>query len=104
MQFTVVEYHHNSAGAEYTVELDVEFEPGWYRPANFRGNPDNWCPEEGEDPEINSIREFIIDKRGNRIGEGKEIPLHTVEREWHRRIAERAWRYQQRAEKDACVD
>jgi hypothetical protein len=34
--------------------VDFDFEGGYYTPANRSGHPDNWSPEEGEDPEVNA--------------------------------------------------
>jgi len=37
------------------VEVDVDFEPGWSRPGNRRGHPDNWDDGDGEPAEIVKI-------------------------------------------------
>ena len=34
------------------LEVSVDHNPGWYQPGNRSGHPDNWTPDEGEDPEI----------------------------------------------------
>jgi len=37
------------------VEVDVDFEPGWSRPGNRRGHPDNWDDGDGEPAEVEKI-------------------------------------------------
>jgi len=37
------------------VEVEVEYNEGWYRAGCRSGHPDNWTPDEGEDPEILSV-------------------------------------------------
>lgn len=37
------------------VPVEVEHNPGWYQPGCRSGHPDNWTPDEGEDPEILSV-------------------------------------------------
>lgn len=38
------------------VDVDIEFSPGYHTPASFKGHPDLWTPEEGEAPEITSVK------------------------------------------------
>ena len=37
------------------VEVEVEFNPGWFQAGNRRGHPDNWTPDEGANAEVESI-------------------------------------------------
>jgi len=37
------------------VEVEVEYNEGWYQAGCRSGHPDNWTPDEGEDPEILSV-------------------------------------------------
>jgi hypothetical protein len=34
--------------------VDKDFSGGYYTPANLSGHPDNWSPEEGEDPDVDA--------------------------------------------------
>lgn len=38
------------------VDVDIDYSPGIYRPANTSGPPDNWHPDESEPPEIGSVK------------------------------------------------
>jgi hypothetical protein len=40
---------------EIEVEVEVDYHPGYYQPGCRSGHPDNWTPDEGEDPEIESV-------------------------------------------------
>jgi hypothetical protein len=37
------------------LEVEVEFDPGWEQAGCRSGHPDNWTPDEGEDPQITSV-------------------------------------------------
>ena len=53
-----------------TREWDCEFSIQPYTPANFRGHPDNWSPEEGGETELTAMRATI---------RGKRVTLNTSE-------------------------
>ena len=38
------------------VHVEVEYDGGWYQSGCRSGHPDNWTPDEGEDPEILSVK------------------------------------------------
>jgi len=37
------------------IEVEVEYEPGWEQAGCRSGHPDNWTPDEGENPEIITV-------------------------------------------------
>ena len=37
------------------VEVEVEYNEGWFQAGNRSGHPDNWEPDSGEDPEITDV-------------------------------------------------
>jgi hypothetical protein len=41
------------------IEIEVEYHPGWEQAGCRSGHPDNWTPDESEEPEIVSVT--IID-------------------------------------------
>lgn len=48
-------FTHTLSDGENFNDVEVTYNPGYYTPAKLSGNPDNWCPAEGEDPEIISV-------------------------------------------------
>jgi hypothetical protein len=38
------------------IHVEVEYDPGWEQAGCRSGHPDNWTPDEGESPEITSIK------------------------------------------------
>lgn len=76
---------------EVEVDIEVEFQAGYYAPARLHGHPDSWAPEEGESPEILSVK----------ILEGGQDILSTLSREDLDRLIDRCWKHQQEMSHDS---
>lgn len=61
-------------------DVTVEYNPGYFQRGCRSGHPDNWTPDEGEDPEITSVKDI----------DGKEI-MDTLDEKTMRKLTERAW-------------
>jgi len=75
------------------VHVEVEYRPGFYIPACRRGHPDNWYPEEGEDPEVLSVKIDDPDYKGPVAVDLRRLDVKRLESE--------AWNDQQNRERDA---
>jgi len=56
----VLDALHDDAPSQPTdeipdIEVEVDYTPGWYQAGCRSGHPDNWTPDEGEDPEIITV-------------------------------------------------
>jgi hypothetical protein len=70
---------------EVEIEVEVEYHPGYFQAGNRAGHPDNWTPDEGDDPEIETVT--IIET-------GEEIDVTDAE---YKALVEEAWADQEAA-------
>lgn len=60
------------------VDVDVEFNPGWFQRGSRRGHPDNWTPDEGEPAEIERVALTL--ESGRVVDLTRRLPKDTMER------------------------
>ena len=67
------------------IEVEVEYNPGWFQRGCRSGHPDNWTPDEGENPEITKVK----------ILEGDHDITHLFRDQALRALEAEAWQNQE---------
>lgn len=67
------------------IEVEVEYDPGWFQAGCRSGHPDNWTPDEGENPEITKVK----------ILEGDHDITHLFQGKLLRALEDKAWKDQE---------
>jgi len=66
------------------IEVEVDYNPGYFQAGCRSGHPDNWTPDEGENPEITSVK----------ILEGGHDITHLFTGKLLRQLEDKAWEHQ----------
>jgi hypothetical protein len=76
------------------IEVEIEFEPGYHQDGIRSGHPDNWTPDEGEDPQVTKVT--IID--------GDHDVTDVLSKQQFAALTHAAWEDQQHQGADADCD
>ena len=81
------------------VQVEVEYNEGYFQSGCRSGHPDNWTPDEGEDPEVLSV---VLEDDDPFKG-GQDL-VNNLPRAVFDRLVREAWEDQQQCERDARYD
>jgi len=77
------------------IEVEVSFREGWFKAGRLSGPPEDCYPDEGEDPEVESITITAEGYEGP-----KDIDVRVLTADEYRSLVRECWSHQQAYERD----